>query len=104
LQDKDNAEILRLKKDCLELEEQVKLLVKTELKLRRTQAELIESKEKVEEYSRTLEQKVEERTKDLKESEQRFKDIAYSSGDWIWKLIIQEDIYTARKRSRIYWI
>ncbi len=85
MQEKEKEEILKLKNECLELEEQVKLLVKTELKLRRTQAELIDSKEKIEEYSRTLEQKVEERTKDLRESEKRFRDIAYSSGDWIWE-------------------
>src|SRR5664279_4660423 len=49
----------------LELEEQVKLLVKTEMRLRRTQAELLAAKETIEEYSRTLEEKVEERTAEL---------------------------------------
>ena len=47
-EDKNN-EIDKLKADCLALEEQIKLLVKTELKLRRTQAELVDSKEKIDE-------------------------------------------------------
>jgi light-regulated signal transduction histidine kinase (bacteriophytochrome) len=58
-------EIEKLKSDCLALEEQVKLLVKIENQLRRTQAELIESKERINEYNRTLEQKVKDRTKEL---------------------------------------
>jgi signal transduction histidine kinase/CheY-like chemotaxis protein len=58
-------EIQELKANLLELEEQVKLLVKTELRLRRSQTELIRSRQTVEEYSRTLEQKVEERTREL---------------------------------------
>jgi light-regulated signal transduction histidine kinase (bacteriophytochrome) len=69
LQENNDAEIQKLRNDCLELEEQVKLLVRTELKLRRTQAELLESKEQIEEYSKTLELRVEERTKKLIESE-----------------------------------
>jgi PAS domain S-box-containing protein len=83
--DKD-AEIERLKAICLSLEDQVKLLVKTEIKLTRTQAELIESQKQIEEYSRTLEQKVEERTRELSVSEKRFRDIALSSADWIWEI------------------
>ena len=79
-------EINKLKADCLALEEQVKLLIKTELTLRRTQAELIQSKETIEEYSRTLEQKVEERTKECKISEKRFRDIVLNSADWIWEI------------------
>jgi light-regulated signal transduction histidine kinase (bacteriophytochrome) len=75
LQKFEDAEIQKLKNDCLELEEQVKLLVRTELKLHRTQAELIESKAQVEEYNRTLEQKVKERTKKLTESEKRLNEI-----------------------------
>jgi two-component system, cell cycle sensor histidine kinase and response regulator CckA len=61
--DEQASEALRAQ--CLALEEQVKLLVKTESELLRTQAELIESRKKIEEYSRTLEQKVEERTREL---------------------------------------
>lgn len=64
----EKEELKKLKNDCSILEGQVKLLVKTELKLRRTQAELVDSKEKIKEYSKTLEQKVEERTKEIKES------------------------------------
>lgn len=52
----------------LELEEQVKLLVKTEMRLRRTQAELLDAKETIEEYSRTLEEKVEKRTAQLRDA------------------------------------
>jgi len=61
----ENDKTKRLEADLLELEEQVKLLVRTEIKLRRTQTELIRSREMVEEYSRNLEQKVEERTREL---------------------------------------
>ncbi len=46
---------------------------------------LKKSNEALEEYSNTLEQEVEKRTKDFKMSEQRFKDIAFSSADWIWE-------------------
>jgi PAS domain S-box-containing protein len=48
--------------------------------------ELKKSKEEIDEYNSTLEQKVEKRTTDLKLSEERFKDIAFSSADWIWEL------------------
>jgi light-regulated signal transduction histidine kinase (bacteriophytochrome) len=65
MNDGGDAEIKRLTAACLELEEQVKLLVKTELKLRRTQAELVDSKRKIEEANRTLEEKVRERTREL---------------------------------------
>lgn len=82
----NKAEIEKLRADCLALEEQVKLLISTELKLRRTQAELIQSKEIIEEYNRTLEQKVEERTRELRMSEKRFKDIVFNSADWIWEV------------------
>jgi signal transduction histidine kinase/DNA-binding response OmpR family regulator len=58
-------EVTDLRANLLELEEQVKLLVKTEIRLRRTQTELIRSRQTIEEYSRTLEQKVEERTREL---------------------------------------
>jgi light-regulated signal transduction histidine kinase (bacteriophytochrome) len=75
---KKDKEIEKLRADCLALEEQVKLLVVTELKLRRTQAELIESKEKIVEYSRTLEQKVEERTIKLNEAVRDLEAFAYS--------------------------
>ncbi|MBN2272694.1 MAG: hypothetical protein JXR41_07305 [Bacteroidales bacterium] len=70
-------EIEKLKADCLELEEQVKLLVITELRLRRTQAELIQSKEQIEDYSKTLEQKVEERTNRLNEAVKDLEAFAY---------------------------
>jgi PAS domain S-box-containing protein len=82
----NKAEIEKLRANCLALEEQVQLLVRTELQLRRTQAELIQSKEIIEEYNRTLEQKVEERTKELRMSEKRFKDIVFNSADWIWEV------------------
>ena len=65
MQKNDNHEITLLKTQCSALEEQVKLLIKTESELRRTQAELIHSKEKIEDYNKTLEQKVEERTHEL---------------------------------------
>jgi two-component system cell cycle sensor histidine kinase/response regulator CckA len=65
MQKSDNHEINLLKTQCSALEEQVKLLIKTESELRRTQAELIHSKEKIEDYNKTLEQKVEERTHEL---------------------------------------
>lgn len=55
----------KFRQDCLTLEEQVRVLVKTEIQLRRTKAELTQSKRKIEAYNRTLEQKVEERTKEL---------------------------------------
>ena len=61
----DQEEIQELKANLLELEEQVKLFVKTEIRLRRAQSELIRSRQTIEEYSRTLELKVEERTKEL---------------------------------------
>jgi two-component system, cell cycle sensor histidine kinase and response regulator CckA len=66
-------EIEKLEAQCLALEEQVKLLVKTELNWRRTQAELIQSKEKIEENNRTLEQKVRERTQELLQSNEKLK-------------------------------
>ena len=62
-----NTEIEKLKAECQELEEQVCLIVSTEFKLRRTQAELIQSKAKIKEYSKGLELKVEERTKEIEE-------------------------------------
>ena len=71
-------EIKKLRAECSELEEQVKLLVKTEMKLKRTQAELIQSKEKIEEYNRKLEQKVEERTIKLNEAVKDLEAFAYS--------------------------
>lgn len=71
-------EIAKLKADCLALEEQVKLLVITEMKLRRTQAELMQSKNKIEDYSKTLEQKVEERTVKLNEAVEDLSAFAHS--------------------------
>jgi signal transduction histidine kinase len=68
-----DREVDALKTQCATLEEQVKLLVKTDSELRRTQAELIESKKKIEEYSRTLEQKVEERTRELLRMDEKLK-------------------------------
>jgi two-component system, cell cycle sensor histidine kinase and response regulator CckA len=65
VQKKDCATIEKLKNDCYTLEEQIKILVRTEIQLRRTKAELFQSKRKIEEYNKTLEQKVEERTKEL---------------------------------------
>lgn len=73
-------EIERLKADCATLEEQVKLLVMVELKLRRTKAELAKSKKKIEEYNRTLEQKVEERTYELKNAQQQLIETAHRAG------------------------
>ena len=61
-------EIEKLQKDCSALEEQVKLLVKTEIKLRRAHTEIIRAKEKIEENNRMLEQKVEERTAQLNQA------------------------------------
>ena len=55
----------KLKADCRELEEQVKVLVRTELQLRRTKAELIQTNKKIEEYNRTLEERVTARTREL---------------------------------------
>ncbi len=48
--------------------------------------ELKKFKDSIEEYNSTLEQEVEKRTIDLKISEKRFKDIAFSSADWIWEI------------------
>jgi two-component system, cell cycle sensor histidine kinase and response regulator CckA len=73
MQKSNEKEIEVLKAQCSALEEQVILLVKTELTLRRTQAELIQSKEQIEEYNRTLEQKVEERTRELLQSNEKLK-------------------------------
>jgi signal transduction histidine kinase len=67
----ETEEIRELKANLVELEEQVKLLVKTELRLRRTQTELLRSKETVAEYGRTLEQKVVERTSELTQAKQQ---------------------------------
>jgi C4-dicarboxylate-specific signal transduction histidine kinase len=61
----EHESIEELQATLLELEEQVKLLVKTEMRLRRTKAELLAAKETIEEYSRTLEERVEERTAEL---------------------------------------
>ncbi|MBU0765533.1 MAG: PAS domain S-box protein, partial [Bacteroidetes bacterium] len=44
------------------------------------------SKEIIEDYNRTLEQKIKERTNELQKSEIRFRDIALSSADWIWEV------------------
>ncbi|RPJ06760.1 MAG: hypothetical protein EHM28_09455 [Spirochaetaceae bacterium] len=66
MQDEINGEIEELRSNCIALEEQVKLLVQTELKLRRTQTELEKAKKEIEDYNRTLEHKVEERTMNLK--------------------------------------
>jgi two-component system cell cycle sensor histidine kinase/response regulator CckA len=60
-----------LRSTLLELEEQVKLLVKTEMRLRRTQAELLRAKETIEEYSRTLEEEVEKRTAELGQAQEQ---------------------------------
>lgn len=76
MESKDEIEELRA--NCLELEEQVKLLVRTEIKLRRAQAELIQSKEKIEEYNKKLEQKVEERTIKLNEAVRDLEAFTYS--------------------------
>ena len=76
----------KYKEASLALEEQIKLLVKTEIELRRAQSELVKSKAQLVEYNRTLEQKIEERTKELNESGKRFKDIALSVVDWIWEI------------------
>jgi light-regulated signal transduction histidine kinase (bacteriophytochrome) len=72
-----NPEVEKLKATCAELEEQVKLLVKTELKLRRTQAELIESKKIIEAQNRTLEEKVRERTVKLERTNAELADFAH---------------------------
>src|SRR6195256_1068109 len=40
---------------------------------------------KLEDYSRLLEQKVEERTAELRESEARFRSLAELSSDWYWE-------------------
>ncbi len=74
----DKDEVEKLRADCSELEEQVKLLVITEIKLRRAQAELIQSKEKIEEYNRMLEQKVDERTIKLNEAVRDLEAFTYS--------------------------
>lgn len=55
--------------------------------------ELKKSKDSIEEYNNTLEQEVEKRTIDLKLSEKRFKDITFSSADWIWE-IDKNGVYT----------
>jgi len=60
-------EIEKLKAENTALEEQVKLLVKVEIELHRAQAELIKSNEKIAEYSKGLEQKVSEKTKEIQE-------------------------------------
>jgi light-regulated signal transduction histidine kinase (bacteriophytochrome) len=74
----NHDEIEKLKADCQALEEQVMLLVRIELQLRRTQAELLQSKEKIEEYNQTLEQKVDERTQKLNVAVKDLEAFAYS--------------------------
>ena len=61
----EKEEINELKANLLELDAQVKLLVKTEIRLRRTQTDLERSRQTIAEHNRTLEQKVEERTREL---------------------------------------
>jgi light-regulated signal transduction histidine kinase (bacteriophytochrome) len=76
IKDDRDEEIRMLRAACAELEEQVKLLVKTELKLRRTQAELMDSQKKIEVSNRTLEKKVRERTQELERRNAELADFA----------------------------
>lgn len=82
-------ELEEQKENYKKMEEQLRLLIKTEMQLHRTQAELIKanrsleekveartaellkSKKEIEEINKTLEERVEERTKALKESEKK---------------------------------
>ncbi len=77
MRENPRLEIERLTAVCAELEDQVKLLVKTELKLRRTQAELLESKKTIETYNKNLEEKVRERTEELLRRNQELEDFAH---------------------------
>lgn len=77
MRENPRSEIERLTATCAELEDQVKLLVKTELKLRRTQAELLESKKTIETYNKNLEEKVRERTEELLRRNQELEDFAH---------------------------
>ncbi len=44
------------------------------------------AKRRIEDLARSLEQKVDERTRALADSERRFKDIAGSASDWFWEM------------------
>ena len=71
MQHEKSHELALLRKNCHVLEEQVKVLVRTELQLRRMKAELIQSKSIINEYNRNLENIVDDRTRKLMESNRK---------------------------------
>jgi len=68
MQQETSDEVNQLRENCRLLEEQVKVLVRTELQLRRMKAELMQSQSIINEYNRNLEKIIQERTGELLES------------------------------------
>jgi light-regulated signal transduction histidine kinase (bacteriophytochrome) len=87
---------------CAELEEQVKLLVKTELKLRRTQAELVESKKTIEEYNRNLEEKVRKRTEELLRRNEELSDFAHMASHDLKEPLRKVSVNAERLREEFH--
>lgn len=54
--------------------------------LKKTEAEQKRNEEALIEHKESLEQQIQERTRELNESEQRFRNFAESSSDWFWEM------------------
>ncbi len=99
---KENEEIEKLRNDCRVLEEQVKLLVRTEIRLRRTQAELEKVKKEIEEYSMELEKKVDARTMELKKLNAELTDFTYIASHDLQEPLRKISAFSDRLKKNYY--